>query len=262
MCIGKPWSPQQQSSNISRSTLLTAREISALPPPPSFRPVRPFTLRPTSPAPGEQFAIALQSANVIAEALDRAFPGAAELRIPALLGKSAQEIEKNAEQLALQTGWKYGGIDLSPAPLKEISIGGAIEKFYGLPIGSSGTLTVAAIVTRGLRAVPVTQAGYSGLMLPVLEDSVLAQRWSEGRLTMDALLSYSAVCGTGLDTIPLPGDVSTEQIARILGDVASLAFKWHKPLSARLLPAPGRKAGEMTELDDPFLVNAKIQPLP
>ena len=79
---------------------------------------------------------------------------------------------------------------------------------------------------------------------------------------MDALLSYSAVCGTGLDTIPLPGDVSTEQIARILGDVASLAFKWHKPLSARLLPAPGRKAGEMTELDDPFLVNAKIQPLP
>jgi len=38
--------------------------------------------------------------------------------------------------------------------------------------------------------------------------------------------------------------------------------KWHKPLSARLQPAPGRKPGEMTEFDDPFLVNAKIQPLP
>jgi uncharacterized protein (UPF0210 family) len=99
-------------------------------------------------------------------------------------------------------------------------------------------------------------------MLPVLEDTVIAQRWSEGRLTMDELLAYSAVCGTGLDTIPLPGDITEEQLARILGDVASLSVKWHKPLSARLQPAPGRKAGDMTEFDDPFLVNAKIQPLP
>jgi uncharacterized protein (UPF0210 family) len=213
--------------------------------------------------PGKQFAIALQSANVIAEALAGAKSAdAAESRIRTLLGRSAQEIEKAAEQLALQTGWKYGGIDLSPAPLKDISIGAALEKFYGQPVGSSGTLTVAAIVTRALREIQVTHAGYSGLMLPVLEDSVLAQRWSEGRLTMDALLSYSAVCGTGLDTIPLPGDITADQLARILGDVASLSVKWHKPLSARLQPAPGKKPGEMTEFDDPFLVNAKIQPLP
>jgi uncharacterized protein (UPF0210 family) len=213
--------------------------------------------------PGKQFALALQSANVVAEALAGAKSAdAAEARLKNILGRSAQEIEKTAEQLALQTGWKYGGIDLSPAPLKDISIGGAIEKFYNAPVGSIGTLTVAAIITRALRAIPVTHAGYSGLMLPVLEDSILAQRWSEGRLTMDALLSYSAVCGTGLDTIPLPGDISVEQLTRILGDVASLAVKWHKPLSARLQPAPGRKPGEMTEFDDPFLVNAKIQPLP
>jgi hypothetical protein len=38
--------------------------------------------------------------------------------------------------------------------------------------------------------------------------------------------------------------------------------KWHKPLSARLLPIAGKKPGDMTELDDPFLVNAKIQSLP
>jgi uncharacterized protein (UPF0210 family) len=213
--------------------------------------------------PGKQFALALESANVVAEALTGAKSAdAAEARLKNLLGRSAQEIEKTAEQLALQTGWKYGGIDLSPAPLKDDSIGGAIEKFYGVPVGSSGTLTAAALITRALRRIPVTHAGYSGLMLPVLEDSVLAQRWSEGRLTMDALLSYSAVCGTGLDTIPLPGDITVEQLTRILGDVASLAVKWHKPLSARLQPAPGRKPGEMTEFDDPFLVNAKIQPLP
>ena len=53
-----------------------------------------------------------------------------------------------------------------------------------------------------------------------------------------------------------------EQLERILGDVASLSVKWHKPLAARLQPVAGKKAGEMTEFDDPFLVNAKIQPLP
>ncbi len=213
--------------------------------------------------PGKEYAIGLQSANVVSDALaSTKSPEAAEAHLKDSLGGYAQEIEKAAQQLAQQTGWKYGGIDLSPAPLKDVSIGRAFENFLGTPFGSSGTMTVAALITRALKEIPVMHAGYSGLMLPVLEESVLAQRWSEGRLTMDSLLSYSAVCGTGLDTIPLPGDVSQEQLERILGDVASLAAKWHKPLSARLQPAPGRKPGEMTEFDDPFLVNAKIQPLP
>jgi uncharacterized protein (UPF0210 family) len=69
-------------------------------------------------------------------------------------------------------------------------------------------------------------------MLPVLEDQTLAQRWSEGKLSIDALLSYSSVCATGLDTLPLPEDVTPDQITRILGDVAALASKWHKPLTA------------------------------
>ena len=211
----------------------------------------------------KHFALALQSANVVADVFASVHsPDEAESRLRDSLGHYAQEIEATAKQLDQQSGWKYGGIDLSPAPLKEISIGGAIEKYYGAPLGSSGTLTIAAIVTRALKEIPVTHTGYSGLMLPVLEDSVIAQRWSEGRLTMDSLLSYSAVCGTGLDTIPLPGDTTDEQLIRILGDVASLSVKWHKPLSARLLPIAGKKPGEMTELDDPFLVNAKIQPLP
>jgi len=213
--------------------------------------------------PGKTFAIGLQSANVVADAFARASgPGDAEKILTRMLGGFAQQIEKTAEKIALQSGWKYGGIDLSPAPLKEISIGGAMEAYLHAPVGSSGTLTAAAIITRALRAVPVTHAGYSGLMLPILEDSVLSQRWTEGKLTLDALLAYSAVCGTGLDTIPLPGDITEEQVEKILGDVASLAYKWKKPLSARLQPVAGKKPGDMTEFDDPFLVNARIQPLP
>jgi len=98
------------------------------------------------------------------------------------------------------------------------------------------------------------------LMLPILEDSRLAQRWSEGHVSLEGLLSYSAVCGTGLDTVPLPGDITIEELDTIIGDMATLAFKWHKPLSARLLPVKGKGPGEQTEFDDPYLVNATIQP--
>jgi uncharacterized protein (UPF0210 family) len=212
---------------------------------------------------GKQFAIALQSANVVGEVLaSTKSPAEAEERLKNVLGAHAAKIEKTAAAISEGSDWKYGGIDLSPAPLKDVSIGHAIENFLDAPVGSSGTLSTAALITRALKAIPVKQAGYSGLMLPILEDAVLAQRWSEGRLSIDALLAYSAVCGTGLDTIPMPGDVSQKQLEAILGDVASLSVKWHKPLSARLQPVVGKKAGDMTEFDDPFLVNAKIQPLP
>jgi uncharacterized protein (UPF0210 family) len=214
-------------------------------------------------AASHEFAIGFESANVIAEALGSARqPDAAETAIIAALEPHAQATEAVAQRVAKETGWSYLGIDLSPAPLKEVSIGGAIERFTGSRVGSSGTLTTAVLITRALREIHVTHTGYSGLMLPVLEDSVLAQRWSEAAFSIDALLAYSSVCGTGLDTVPLPGDVSEEQLARIIGDVASLAVKLHKPLSARLLPVSGKKAGERTEFNDPFLVNATLQPLP
>jgi uncharacterized protein (UPF0210 family) len=145
--------------------------------------------------------------------------------------------------------------------LKDISIGAAIENLTMQPVGASGTLTAAALITSALKDLTVKQTGFSGLMLPIMEDSRLAQRWSEGRISLDALLSYSAVCGTGLDTIPLPGEVSVEQLSLIIGDMASLAFKWHKPLTARLLPIEGKRAGETTNFNDPYLVNVTLQPV-
>ena len=211
---------------------------------------------------GHQFAIGLESANVV----EAAFKDAPDLetakhRLTDMLGAQATEIERHAERVDMETGWTYMGIDLSPAPLKEISIGAAMEELIAQPFGSSGTLTAAATITSAIKAVQVKQTGYSGLMLPILEDSRLAQRWSEGHVSLEGLLSYSAVCGTGLDTIPLPGDITVEQLDMIIGDMATLAFKWRKPLSARLLPVKGKGPGDTTEFDDPFLVNAVIQPL-
>jgi uncharacterized protein len=213
---------------------------------------------------GGKFAVGLESANVVLDVLKetKGQPEDAARRLKQELSRYAAEAESISQQFAAQSGWEYLGIDPTPASLGDISIGAAIETYTGHPFGSSGTLSTAFLITTAVRSLPVKQVGYSGMMLPVLEDQRLAQRWSEGRISLDALLSYSSVCATGLDTVPLPGDVSEEQIARILGDVASLAFKWHKPLAARLLPVKGKHAGERSDFDDPYLTNATVQPLP
>jgi uncharacterized protein len=212
---------------------------------------------------GHQFAIALQSANVVAGVM--AVQRDAEATRQALvaeLGMHARAIADVAGKIDEQTGWAYMGMDLSPAPHKEVSIGSAIAGFTGGHFGTSGTLTAVGTLTSALRDINIKKVGFSGVMMPVLEDTRLARLWGQGALTIDQILAYSAVCGTGLDTIPLPGDVSVEQLTRIIGDVATLSAKWSKPLTARLMPVPGAKAGDQTTFDDPNLVNTVLQPLP
>src|SRR5258705_1399492 len=212
---------------------------------------------------GRQFALALESANVVAAAMAvQRDPEATRQALVAELGMHARAIQDLASKIDQETGWTYMGIDLSPAPMKDVSIGSATAGSTGGRFGTSGTLTASATITAALRDIAVKKVGYSGLMMPVLEDTRLSQLWSEGALSMDQLLAYSAVCGTGLDTIPLPGDITADQLARIIGDVATLSAKLSKPLSARLLPVPGAKPGDRTTFDDPNLVNAVIQSLP
>jgi uncharacterized protein (UPF0210 family) len=167
-------------------------------------------------------------------------------------------IEKAGYKIQKETGWTFEGVDTSPAPNRDISIGKAIEDLIKAPFGSPGTITACSIITNVIHGIDVRRTGYSGLMLPVMEDSVLAQRAAEGTYGLDELLSYSAVCGTGLDVIPLPGDISVEKLERILLDVASISLKLDKPLSARLIPIKGKKAGDDAVLESRFLVPTKI----
>jgi uncharacterized protein len=211
---------------------------------------------------GHSFSVGLEGANVVADVFAKnRDPRTAESALAAALSRYAKEAEAVAIDIAAShKEWTYNGIDPTPAPLGEVSIGRAIESFTGSPFGSSGTMTAAAIITRAVQAVPVKHVGYSGLMIPVMEDAVLGRRWAQGTYTTDALLAYSAVCAAGLDTVPLPGAVTEERIFQILSDVATLAYKWKKPLAARLLPVPGRKAGEQTEFNDSRMANTTIQP--
>jgi uncharacterized protein len=212
---------------------------------------------------GRQFAIGLASAGLVTTAAQNAPDlASAHRQILDAFYNAAFDVEDAALRIDREQGWIYMGLDLSPASSQGASIGAAIETISKQPLGSSGTMTAVGIITSALKDIGARRTGYSGVMLPVLEDPTLADRWNQGRLSLDQLLSYSAVCATGLDTIPLPGDTTVQDLARIIGDVATLSVKWNKPLSARLLPVAGKRAGDMTEFTDPYLINALIRPLP
>lgn len=211
--------------------------------------------------------VGLQSAGVVAEAVTRlaekrgdgpeALPELTD-SVRAALVEAAEPVVALVRGVAEEANVRFGGIDLSPAPMAEESIADAIEAAgFGL-FGEPGTLAVTAALTAAVRWTNLPTCGYSGLMLPVLEDETIGERCAEGLVTVTSLLAYSAVCGTGLDTVPLPGETPPERLAALLIDVASLAWRLQKPLSARLFLVPGGAAGDMTNFASPYLTNTRI----
>ncbi len=158
---------------------------------------------------------------------------------------------------------KFLGLDFSLAPFPDdaISLGGAMEGFGVPKVGMHGSLAAAAILAESIQKANFLHTGFNGMMMPVLEDSILAKRAAEGSLTVKDLLLYSAVCGTGLDTVPFAGDVSAEQIAALLLDVSALSLRLAKPLTARLMPIPGKQAGDKSEFNFAFFANSKVMRL-
>lgn len=207
------------------------------------------------------FAIGLECSDLVMKAFSKSTDLIeAEQNLRSVFEEELKKLEAIAQQISDELQVKYRGIDSSLAPSLEAdeSIAFAYEKLGFGKFGSQGTLAISAIITRVLKSLPVKTCGYSGLMLPVCEDFGLAERANEGTYDLTNLLLYSAVCGCGLDTVPIPGDVTVKEIEAILLDMATLAITLDKPLSARLFPVPGKKAGEMTSFNSPFLVDCKI----
>jgi uncharacterized protein len=204
-------------------------------------------------------AIGLESADLVRDALSAASDVEdARRRLAARLTTELRDVERIAMAIAQDEKLAYGGIDPSPAPGGARSIGAALEALSHVPFGDAGTLRACAVVTDVLKSLPIKQCGYAGLMLPVLEDTVLAQRAIEGRYGLRDLLLFSSVCGTGLDVVPVPGDTPIETLVNIVLDVAAQSVKLRKPLSVRLYLMPGKSAGERVHLDDPLLTDSVV----
>ena len=207
-----------------------------------------------------RFAIATESADLAVQAFENA-KSLEEGR-----DHLVREIEKHGQALtevAKSLHCRFGGIDFSLAPFPDDahSLGNAVEKMGVPKVGLHGSLTAAAILTEAIDRANFLRTGFSGFMQPVLEDSVLARRAGEGLLTVKDLLLYSAVCGTGLDTIPLPGDTTSQRLVPLLLDLCALALRLDKSLTARLMPIPNKKAGEETNFDFAFFAHSRVMAL-
>lgn len=210
------------------------------------------------------FAIAIEAADLAVDAFKNAKSiNEGRNALVASLETHGDALASVARQLQFRFGTQFGGIDfsLAPFPTDEQSLGGAIERIGVPKTGLHGSLAAASILTEAVDRASFPHTGFSGFMQPVLEDSVLAKRAAEGTLTIKDLLLYSAVCGTGLDTVPLPGDVTADQIAPLLLDLAALALRLDKPLTARLMPIPGKQARDPTGFDFAFFANSKVMSL-
>jgi uncharacterized protein len=208
-----------------------------------------------------EFAVAVEAADLALNAFREAstFQDARQRLVDAI-EETADEISQAAGKVEESTAAVYQGIDFSLAPFPDptLSIGAALESL-GVPrLGQHGSLAGAAFLADCIDRADFPHTGFSGLMLPVMEDTILAERAAGGSLSVKDLLLYSAVCGTGLDTIPLPGDCTPEEISGLLTDLAALSLRLDKPLTARLMPIPGKQAGEPTDFDFPFFANSRV----
>jgi uncharacterized protein (UPF0210 family) len=213
------------------------------------------------------FAIATEAADLAVVAFNQTTSLAtARQNLRRLLEDHATRLCRAASSLQDRLGGeaalRFGGIDysLAPFPSVDLSLGTAMERLGVPKVGLHGSLAVAAILAETIDRADFPRVGFSGMMLPVLEDATLAARAAEGLLTIKDLLLYSAVCGTGLDTVPLPGDTTQGQLAAVLLDISALAMRLDKPLTARLMPIPGKQAGDPTNFNFDFFANSRVMP--
>ena len=211
------------------------------------------------------FAIATESADLAVQAFENAKTlEEGRNTLISEVTKHGQAISAVARSLMTDYPLiKFGGIDFSLAPFPDDthSLGNAVEQMGVPKIGLHGSLAAAALLTEAIDRADFPHTGFSGFMQPILEDSVLARRAAEGTLTIKDVLLYSAVCGTGLDTIPLAGNTTAEQISPLLLDLCALALRLDKPLTARLMPIPNKKVGDETNFDFAFFAPSRVMTL-
>ena len=136
----------------------------------------------------------------------------------------------------------------SPTPAVGDSVG-EIFQAMGIPrIGGPGTTAALAIlndaVKKGGSFASSSVGGLSGAFIPVAEDSALAKAVEDGHLRLEKLEAMTSVCSVGLDMIALPGDTSAETLTAIAMDELAIGVINKKTTSVRLIPVPGKKAGD------------------
>jgi len=158
----------------------------------------------------------------------------------------------------------FTGFDSSAAPSKDCASMVELYELMGVEyFGASGTVEVSSLLTKVFKSIKdVDLVGFSGLMLALTEDTGLARGSINSHFDIRSLLTYSSVCGIGLDTVPIPGDTPSDKISALMRDTGTMAYRLNKPLTVRLFPVPGLNAGDLTAFESDDLCNCAVLRVP
>jgi uncharacterized protein (UPF0210 family) len=152
-----------------------------------------------------------------------------------------------------RVGVPFGILDLSLAPTPEVgdSVARILEEMGLEAAGTHGTTAALAMLTDMVKKGGVMASthvgGFSGAFIPVSEDEGMVASVKSGHITFDKMEALTSVCSVGLDMIPIPGDTSASTIAAIIADERAIGMINNKTTAVRLIPVPGKKAGEWAE---------------
>ncbi|MCA9039061.1 MAG: PFL family protein [Planctomycetaceae bacterium] len=170
-------------------------------------------------------------------------------------------------EVAARMGVRFGIVDLSLAPTPKIgdSIGEILELIGLKHVGVPGSTAVLALLNDAVKKGGVFASsavgGLSGAFVPVMEDASLAAAVQKGYLTVEKLEAMTAVCSVGLDMVPVPGDISPETLAALMADEIAIGVFNNKTTATRIVPVPGKKAGEFVSFGGLF-GESVIMPVP
>jgi len=171
-----------------------------------------------------------------------------------------------AQEASRRLDVPFGIVDLSLAPTPAVgdSVARILEEM-GLEVcGTHGTTAALALLNDAVKKGGVMASshvgGLSGAFIPVSEDEGMIAAASSGALTLDKLEAMTCVCSVGLDMIAIPGDTPAETISAIIADEAAIGMVNSKTTAVRLIPAPGKKVGDMVEFGG-LLGSAPVQPV-
>ena len=145
----------------------------------------------------------------------------------------------------------FGIVDLSLAPTAAVgdSVAQVLEEMGLESCGGPGTTAALALlndsVKKGGLMASSSVGGLSGAFIPVSEDLGMIEAVQRGSLSLEKLEAMTCVCSVGLDMIAIPGDTSAATISAILADEAAIGMINNKTTATRLIPAPGKKPGDM-----------------
>jgi uncharacterized protein (UPF0210 family) len=177
------------------------------------------------------------------------------------LGDIAEEIKSTAfrvtrvgeligREVAARLGVPFGIVDLSLAPTPQVgdSVGEILQAMGVVRLGAPGSTAALALlndaVKKGGSFASSSVGGLSGAFVAVSEDAALAEAVAKGDLTLEKLEAMTAVCSVGLDMIAVPGDTDAETLAALIADEVAIGVINHKTTAVRVIPVPGKAAGE------------------